>query len=159
MADEKKPWWTTLRIMIVGTFSVLSIGTAYYLKAERTQDSNVSTHDDIENRIYPDVQTLQKAMAHDNEVPTDVENFKREVRLIEQGDSLLLYQNEINKNLKVIDSFYAFERNKKIDDSITEIKKQESRDSRQKDIEDIKTENQNIGNMLRAMQRTLDTMN
>lgn len=162
MEPVKKKVWTTLRILIISAFTILGIGTAYYLKAERTQDSNVVTHKDIENRIYPDVQTLQKAIDHDNEVPTDVENFKREVRLIEQGDiqinqqvKLDSQQLDLNKNIKV---FYEFQIQEKYDDSISEITKQISRDQRSDDMKLLLNNSINQTNAINAINQRLDTI-
>lgn len=164
--SEKKTYWTKLRILIVGTFTILSIGTAYYLKAERTQDSNITTHKDIEQRIYPDVQTLQKAIDHDNEVPTDVETYIREQRNIGIGDTLILigdtlkrYQVEIKESLKIIDSFRKFEKQKKIDDSLVEIIKQISRDDRKIGIDKLNQNMINAVNAINAINQRLDTIN
>ncbi len=131
-------------------FTIIGGGIVYYINDE-IKDANV------EQRIYPTPEQLIKAIEHDNEVPTDVENYKREVRLIEQGDIQIEQQIRIDsqqlyiqKNIKVIDSFFQFSKKKAISDSIKEIRKQISRDKRTEEI-------QNIGNTLRAIQAKSDT--
>lgn len=131
-------------IMLIGG------GITYYITGEKDKIVREAKDKEIESRIYPTPLILQKAMDHDNEVPTDVENFIREQRLIEQGDTLLVYQSEIAENIKVIDSFFQFAKEKKYTDSIKDIAKDKSRDARTEEI-------QNIGNILRVMQR--DTTN
>jgi len=159
---EKKQFWTTLRVnlsIISALIAGISVVVVFFVKAENTKKDNEVKHKDIENRIYPNVQTLQKAIDHDNEVPTDVENFIREQRLIEQGDKTIIQQvkidsqqTELKKDLKVVDSFFTYIKKERQQDSVKNIAKDKSRDERTDEI-------QNIGNILRAMQRKLDTMN
>lgn len=140
---------------IVMFFTIIAMGVTFYLEYEKGKLDRTAKDKDIEQRIYPTPQRLIKAMEHDDEVPSDVENFKREIRLIQTGDSLKTQQQEINENIKVIDSFYQFEKRKAIKDSIDDLAKQKSRDKRTQDIEQMKREQQNIGNTLQTIQRTL----
>ena len=162
MTGSKQNFYTKFikpHLDIMMFFTLIGMGVTFYLTYETTKISDEAKIRDIEQKIYPDALTLQKAMDHDNEVPSDVENFKREIRLISTGDSLKLVQKEINENIKVIDSFCQFAKDKSIKDSISDIAKQKSRNKRTKDVNDIKRENQNIANTLQAIQRKLDTLN
>ncbi len=147
--NAKKPSFYTKYIKSKITVSLLIFiiggGITYYIN-DKIKNAN------IEQRIYPTPERLIRAMDHDDEVPTDVENFKREVRLIEQGDIQIEQQIKIDsqqlhiqRNIKVIDSFYQFAKKKAISDSIKEIVKQKSRDKRTEEII-------NIGNAIRAIQ-------
>ena len=159
--SDKKQFWTKLRVnlsLIFAAGTLLSIGTAFDLKGEREQDKNNATHKDIEQRIYPTPLILQQAVDHDNEVPSDVENYQREERLIEQGDTLLIYQAEISENIKIIDSFFQFTKDKKISDSITESTKQISRDQRGDDMKLLLNNSINQTNAINAINQRLDTI-
>ena len=116
-------------------------GMSFYLDNEKTKIEQEVKSENIESRIPDTVGEFQKMQDHVNEVPSDVETYKREQRNIAIGDTLLIQQIKldsqqvnITKQLKVIDSFFVFAKNKKIQDSIKEITKQKSRDSRTKDI-------------------------
>lgn len=130
----------------------------WYITSERNKDAQQITTDSIEERIPNTVTEFVEWEDHMNEKPSDVDNYKREIRLIKQGDTLLQYQSaldsaqiRIEKNIKVIDEFFEFAKEKHISDSIKDIKKQKSRDDRTEEI-------QNIGNILRVMQLK-DTIN
>jgi hypothetical protein len=139
--------------------AVVGWGIAYYLQEESRQLKRDAKDAHIESRIYTTPLQYQKAVDHDNAVPNDVDNFKREIRLISQGDTLIQYhekldsvQVRIEKNILIVNEFFQFTKNKHISDSISESKKQISRDDRSDDI-------QNIGNTLIAIQNQLDTIN
>jgi hypothetical protein len=144
---------------LVMFFTIVGLATGFYLDNEKNKLERESKDREFEQRIYQTPLQLQKAIDHDNEVPSDVENFKREIRLIQTGDTLKEQQKNIEKNIKVIDSFYIFSKNKSKKDSVLDIERQKSRDKRTQDVNDIKREQQNIGNTLQAIQRVLDTMN
>ncbi len=157
-----KTYWTKLRTnLAIGTSAVLLISAVvgFYVSNQDTKKDNEVTHKDIESRIYNTPLELQQAKDHDNEVPTDVENFKREQRLIEQGDTLLNYQAEISENIKVIDSFFQFTKDKKYNDSITEITKQISRDGREDALNKLLQNSINQTNAINAINQRLDTIN
>ncbi len=157
-----KTYWTKLRTnLAIGTTAVMliSVVVLFFVKGENTKKDNEVTHKDIESRIYDTPLELQQAKDHDNEVPTDVENFKREQRLIEQGDTLLTYQAEISENIKVIDSFFQFAKDKKYSDSIGEITKQISRNQRSDDIKLLLNNSINQTNAINAINQRLDTIN
>lgn len=173
MTSTKKTYWTKLRTnLAIGTTAVMliSVVVLFFVKGENTKKDNEVTHKDIESRIYDTPLELQQAKDHDNEVPTDVENFKREVRLIEQGDitiqqQLLNYeqqikidsqQTELNQNIKI---FYEFQKQEKVDDSLTEIIKQESRDNRSGDLKLLLQNSINQTNAINAINQRLDTIN
>lgn len=161
MTEVKKNFYMKFikpHLDIVMFFTLVSMGVTFYLKSETKTIEDAAKIREIEQKIYPDALTLQKAMDHDNEVPSDVENFKREIHLIKTGDTLKIRQKEIQAQIKVIDSFYDFSKKKAKNDSITDILKQKSRDKRTEDIEQMKREQQNIGNTLQMIQRTLDTL-
>lgn len=135
--------------------TIIGGGIMYYLEMEKDKLEHDAKDALIEQRIYKTPAQYQKAIDHDNEVPSDVENFKRELRLIEQGDIQIVQQMvldsqqvHIRKSIMVIDSFFQYAKRKNISDSIGEIKKQESRDARTAEI-------QNIGNILRALQKDI----
>jgi len=134
-------------------------GTTIYLDSQTTKIQRDAKDAEIETRIYESPKQLQKAIAHDNEVPSDVDTYIREQQNIAIGDKLIVQQEkldsqqkELQVNIKVIDSFYQFSKKKEESDSIKEIKKQKSRDERSNEI-------QNIGNTVRALQKLLDTTN
>lgn len=131
-------------------FSIIGAGVTYYINDEKRDY-------DVEQRIYPTPQQLIKAIEHDNEVPSDVENFKREQRLIIQGDSNLLLQKDILLQQKeligvkgIIDSFYDFNKRKAKEDSIKNRVVKQSRAKRD-------VQNYEILEILKDMKAKSDT--
>ena len=151
----------TLSLVIL----VIGGGIKYYLDQEKKQIEQEAKDANVESRIYPTPLILQKAMDHDNEVPSDVENLRREIRLIEQNDITIerqvmidSQQLEIKDNLIVIGKFYEFVKDNKTVDSLSAVKKakediikQASRDKRTQEIEDI-------GMYIREIKRAQDTL-
>lgn len=163
MTTEKKQNFYTKHIKphldIMMFFTIVGMGVTVYLTYEKDKIQAVAEKEAIEQKIPKSTEEMIKIRDHVNEVPSDVENFKRELNLIKTGDTLKAAQKEIQENIKVIDSFYKFSKKQAIRDSIEDIAKQKSRDQRTKDVNDIKRENQNIANTLQAIQRKLDTIN
>lgn len=125
-----------LIIMVVGG------GITYYLDQEKKQITQEAKEISIENRIPETVKEFTEWEDHMNEVPSDVDTYIREQRNLEIGTGLEIRQIKldsqqvnIQKQLMIIDSFFTFAKGKKISDSITEIKKQKSRDKRTDDME------------------------
>lgn len=171
--EDKKTYWTKLRTnLTIGTTAVIliSVVVLFFVKAENTKKDNEVTHENIEQRISPTVSKFNKIVDHVDEVPSDIENYQREERLIEQGDitieqQLVNYdqqikidsqQVELNTNLKI---FYEFQKQIKVDDSLTEITKQISRDQRGDDLKLLLNNSINTTNAINAINQRLDTIN
>ncbi len=166
MAPEKKTYWTKLRTnLTIGTTTIalISVVVIFFADARDTKKDNEVTHKDIEQRISPTVSKFNKIVDHVDEVPSDIENYQREERLIEQGDitieqqvKLDSQQIELNKNLKI---FYTFQKQVKFDDSISELTKQISRDQRGDDMKLLLNNSINQTNAINAINQRLDTIN
>ena len=154
MNATKKPTFYTKWIKPNITSSLLIFiiggGIAYYINNE-IKDA------DVEQRIYPTPERLIRAMDHDDEVPSDVENFKREQRLIVQGDSNLILQKDIKSQQKeiieikvAIDSFYGLLAEKARKDSIKDRTVNQSRAKRD-------VQNYEILEILKEMKAEKDT--
>lgn len=159
MTEKKQNAWDkyikpNIQLGVLVTMAIAGIN--YYVDKEKEADQ-------IQSKIPESPEEMIEIRNHINEVPSDVENYKREIRLIQQGDSLLDQQKEINENLKIIDSFYVFEKKKAYSDSIAEAKRQESRDKRTSEIEETKKDVRRIENavqlILSNQERILDTIN
>lgn len=107
MKTVKKWWWL-----------ILALGglITYYI----VDEIRVSR---IEDRIPKTTLEMNKITEHVNEIPSDVENYKREVKLIQQGEVLIQQQIKL-------DSFYIFAEKKFTKDSLTELSKDKSRAGR-----------------------------
>jgi len=142
MTPPKKQTWLSKNIGFGAVILIITTIIGWYITDQRNQDAQKITHDSIENRIPETIKKFVEWEDHMNEKPSDIENFQREQRLIIQGDiqinqqvKLDSQQVAITNQLKVIDSFWIFAKNKKLIDSITEIGKQKSRDKRTDDME------------------------
>jgi hypothetical protein len=123
-------------------FAIVSTLVFYYVKGERDKDAQQIKNDSIEERIPEDVTTFVEWEKHMNEKPSDVETHILNRRNKEIGDSLLILSKKqdaqqivITEQLKVIDTFRVFLKEKASIDSIAEIDKQVSRDKRTDDME------------------------
>ncbi len=165
MVAEKQGFWkkhiepkmgVSIFVLLLGG------GTGAYLTYEKDKLEIQAEKNALELRVYPSPQRLIKAMEHDDEVPSDVENFQREIRLIKTGDTLVEFQKEINEQIKVIDSFYQFAKASKISDSLAEFKRQKSRDSRDSTMNETlqaqKVYNQNQINVTNAINALTQTV-
>ena len=144
MVPPKKQNWLQKNVGFSAIVLIIVTVIGWYITNERDKDAQTITHDSIENRIPKDVQTFVEWDKHMNEKPSDVETHILNRRNREIGDSLLILSKKqdaqqavITEQLKVIDTFRVFLKEKASVDSIAEIKKQESRDQR---TDDMKTQ-------------------
>lgn len=162
MAQKKQGFYTKYIQPHMGVsifIAIITFAVGAYLTNEKDKIVREAEKKEIETRIPETVAEFNEIVDHINEVPSDVENYQREQRLIEQGDTLLTYQVEISQNIKVIDSFFQFAKDKKISDSITEVVKQISRDQRGDDIKVLLNNSINQTNAINAINQRLDTIN
>ena len=141
---------------------LLGGGTGAYLTYEKDKIVEQAKDNALELRIPETPQFMNKIKDHVNEVPSDVENFQREIHLMKTGDTLVEFQKEINQQIKVIDSFYQFAKVKKTADSLAEFKRQKSRDSRDSTMNETlqaqKVYNQNQINVTNAINALTQTV-
>ena len=163
---EKKQSWLKRNMELSIIISIVLACITGYIAYERNKDAQKITHDSIEERIPEDVKTFVEWEDHMNEKPTDIENFQREQRLIIQEDIVIEQQVKLDsqlveakENLKVVGEFFGYVKEQrrldslaKIQEAINEVAKQESRDKRTQEIEDI-------GLYIRELKRKEETPN
>ena len=160
----KKQSWLRKNMNIMLIIFIISSCITGYITYERNKDSVKITHDSIESRIPEDVKTFVEWEKHMNEKPSDVETDRMHRRNLEVGDSLLILSKKqeaqqiiLTEQLKILDTFRIYIKAQDIKDSIVEVKKQVSRDSRTKDMEIQKATTLLILDELRKINK--DTIN
>lgn len=167
MTAAKKSFWNkyiqpnlTLGVIIM----IVGGGITYYLDREKKDIQQEVKDASIESRIPEDVKTFVEWEKHMNEKPSDVETDRMHRRNLEVGDSLLILSKKqeaqqiiLTEQLKILDTFRIYIKAQDIKDSIVEVKKQVSRDSRTKDMEIQKATTLLILDELRKINK--DTIN